>query len=194
MLMLRLVLIAWHKEKLHNFWRDCMSSEDWLLSRLLLGFAAFGYWPSNLIPCIHMYSHWLQHSFPSSLSYCNHVYYVFSPNLILLQIPPLLSLTINAYSPTKKLKVINLVQHFSSHQWKGKNIRNTASTHSATLFTMKKDWVLHISNGTNIGFFGEIKSEVRDGYFWIAGYQYYLLYLSCHSSAPCSSTCASSVE
>ena len=93
----------------------------------------------------------------------NHVYYVFSPNLILLQIPPLLSLTINAYSPYKKLKVINLVQHFSSHQWKGKNIRNTASTHSATLFTMKKDWVLHISNGTNIGFFGEIKSLVRDG-------------------------------
>ena len=42
---------------------------------------------------------------------------------------------------------------------KKKNIRNTASTHTATLPTMKKDSLdLHISNGTNIGFFGEIKS------------------------------------
>ena len=29
-----------------------------------------------------MYSYWLQHSLPSSLRYCHHVYYVLSPNLL----------------------------------------------------------------------------------------------------------------
>ena len=67
-------------------------------SRLPIAIAALGYWPSSPISCIQMYSHWLQHSFPSSLSYWNHVLLcALAQPHTLFQIPSLLFLTINAH-------------------------------------------------------------------------------------------------
>ena len=81
-------------------------------SRLPLAIAALGYWPSNSISCIRMYSHWLQHSFPSSLSYWNHVSLcALAQPHTLFQIPSLLFLTINAY------KLFGLL--YNCNNWRG---------------------------------------------------------------------------
>ena len=60
----------------------CIISDGWLISRLLRVIAALGCWPSNAILCIRACSHWLQHSFLSSVSCCQHVIYVLSLNLM----------------------------------------------------------------------------------------------------------------
>ena len=62
----------------------CIISDSWLISRLLRVIAALGYWPSNAILCIRVCSHWLQQSFLSSLSCCQHVIYVCSHSTLCL--------------------------------------------------------------------------------------------------------------